>query len=94
MLANTREELNNTILQKLCEKMNPEKLRENDLGMMKGASSYFAIISVKVSEVGPEQNGILGCVQPYLPLLIKHLNISHLHVLVARDSTLIMQCRV
>ena len=45
MLANTREELNNTILQKLCEKMNPEKLRENDLGMMKGASSYFAIIS-------------------------------------------------
>ena len=40
MLANTREELNNTILQKLCEKMNPEKLRENDLGMMKGASSY------------------------------------------------------
>lgn len=39
-IANNRGELNNTILQQLCEKMSPEQLRANDLEKMKGALSW------------------------------------------------------
>ena len=46
-IANTREELNNNILQQLREKLNPEQRRANDLTMMKGASSWLTILPLK-----------------------------------------------
>ena len=36
-IANTREELNKTIVQQLRKKLNPDELRANDLVMMKEA---------------------------------------------------------
>ena len=42
-----REELNNTTLQQLCEKMIPEQLRANDLAKMRGASSWLTTLPLK-----------------------------------------------
>ena len=49
-ITNTREELNNTILQQLRERMRPEQLKANDLAKMKGA--------INVQKLRPEQKGI------------------------------------
>jgi len=46
-MANTREELNNTTLQQLREKMSPEQLRANDLAKMRGASSWLTTLPLK-----------------------------------------------
>ena len=46
-IANTREELNNTTLQQLREKMSPEQLRSNDLAQMRGASSWLTTLPLK-----------------------------------------------
>ena len=43
-IANNRGEVNNTILQQLCEKMSPEQLRANDLAKMKGALSWLTTL--------------------------------------------------
>ena len=64
-IANTREELNNTILQQLSVKMSPGQLRANDLVKIKGAFSWLTTLPLKSEiELPPEQKGILRCVQP------------------------------
>ena len=47
MITNTWEELNNTTLQQLREKMIPEQLRANDLAKMRGASSWLTTLPLK-----------------------------------------------
>ena len=46
-IANTREELNNTILQQLRVKISPQQLRANDLAKMRGASSWLTTLPLK-----------------------------------------------
>lgn len=46
-IVNTREELNNSTLQQLHEKMSPEQLRANDLAKMRGASSWLTTLPLK-----------------------------------------------
>ena len=46
-IANTREELSNTILQQLSEKMSPEQLRANDLAKIKDALSWLTTLPLK-----------------------------------------------
>ena len=43
-IANTRDELNNTILQQLSGKMSPGQLRANDKAKMKGALSWLTTL--------------------------------------------------
>ena len=46
-IANTREELSDTILQQLSEKMSPEQLRANDLAKIKDALSWLTTLPLK-----------------------------------------------
>ena len=46
-IINAREERNNRILEQVRVKMDPEKLRANDLSRMKGASSWLTILPLK-----------------------------------------------
>ena len=46
-IANTREELNNTILQQLGKKMSPGQLRANDLAKMRGALCWLTTLPLK-----------------------------------------------
>ena len=46
-IANTRGELNNTIVQQLSEKMSPEQLRANDLAKMKDALNWLTTLPLK-----------------------------------------------
>ena len=46
-IIKAREERNNRILEQIRVKMNPEKLRANDLSRMKGASSWLTILLLK-----------------------------------------------
>ena len=62
------DKLNNTILQQLRVKLNPEQLRANDLATMMGASSRVINIAFRVRELRSKQKEILQCAQPYVPL--------------------------
>ena len=46
-IINAREERNNRILEQVRVKMDPEKLRANDLSRLKGASSWLTILPLK-----------------------------------------------
>ena len=86
-IAHTREELNNTILQQLIEKMSPEQLRENYLAKMKGALSWLTTLPLSQRTSTWTKGNSTMC-------SAGHWRTSHIDVLAARDSTLIMQCRV
>lgn len=43
-IANTSDELDNTILQQLSEKMSPEQLRVNDLAKVKSALAWLTTV--------------------------------------------------
>ena len=81
-IASTREleKLNNTTLQQLREKMRQEQLRANGLEKMRGASSWLTTLLLK------SENFVLN--------KRESRSTFHLHVLAARDSVSIMQCRV
>lgn len=46
-IANVREELSNSLLQQLCENMNPEQRRANELARMKGGSTWLTTLPLK-----------------------------------------------
>ena len=58
----------NIVLQQLREKMNPEKLRANDLSRIKGASSWLTMLPLK-SENFLLNKRILRCTQSQISLV-------------------------
>ena len=89
-IASTREELNNTIVQQLSEKMSPEQLRANYLAKMNCALSGLTRLSLRqtLTKGNSTMRSAVGTAGHWSTCT------SLIDVLAARDSTLIMQCRV
>ena len=92
-IASTREELNNTIVQQLSEKMSAEQLRANYLAKMNCALSWLTTLPLRqrtstITKGNSTMRSAVGTAGHWSTCT------SHIDVLAARDSTLIMQCRV
>ena len=92
-IASTREELNNTIVQQLSEKMSAEQLRANYLAKMNCALSWLTTLPLRqrtstITKGNSTMRSAVGTAGHWSTCT------SRIDVLAARDSTLIMQCRV
>ena len=90
-IAYTRDELDNTILQQLSEKMSPEQFNVNDLAKMKSALAWLTTLQLNSENF--DLNKRKFTIRPALGTA-GHWNTSHLSLLAGRDLTLIMQCLI